>query len=299
MERTLAAEDQVDLERLCKQPGDRILMAAEEGGIERIDARFSGKGYAPHRHDTYALGLTVRGVQTFHYRGAARASLPGQIIVLHPDELHDGGAGTDEGLSYRMLYLPPEDVAEAALSAGQVPELPFVSTPVISDPEFQLALREGLSDLDEPIGSLRRDSLIAALTQCLQRHGGRARLRKSVLHWPGLQRCAEHLRENAVGSVQSEELEAVAELDRFTLARQFKRAFGTSPHRYQVMRRLERARAGIRSGLPLASAAVDAGFADQAHMSRHFKRSYGMTPGHWQRLLHSTDWHTKSDRGCF
>lgn len=263
-------------------------MAPEEGGIERIGARFSGKGYAPHRHDTYALGLTVRGVQTFHYRGEERASLPGQIIVLHPDELHDGGAGTDEGLSYRMLYLPPEDVAAAALSAGCTPELPFVSTPVISDPDFQQALREGLLDLDEPIGNLRRDSLIAALTRCLQRHGGRQGPRKAVLHWPGLQRCAEHLREHAAENVLSEDLEAAAQLDRFTLARQFKRAFGTSPHRYQVMRRLERAKAGIRSGLSLASAAVDAGFADQAHMSRHFKRTYGMTPGHWQRLLETS-----------
>ena len=64
-------------------------------GLERIEAYFGGHGYAPHRHDTYALGLTLSGVQSFAYRRSQRHSLPGGAMVLHPDELHDGHAGTD------------------------------------------------------------------------------------------------------------------------------------------------------------------------------------------------------------
>jgi len=65
-------------------------------------------------------------VQTFQYRGSRRASLPGNIIVLHPDELNDGAAGTESGLSYRMIYVAPEKIADAL---GRRGALPFVADP--------------------------------------------------------------------------------------------------------------------------------------------------------------------------
>lgn len=41
----------------------------------------------------------------------------------------------------------------------------------------------------------------------------------------------------------------------------------------------------IASGLPLAEVVLDAGFADQSHMSRMFKRAYGLTPARWAAAL--------------
>src|SRR5579864_1422486 len=58
--------------------------------IERIEAFFAGRGYAMHRHDTYAIGFTLSGVQSFRYRWSIRNSVPGGTLVLHADELHDG-----------------------------------------------------------------------------------------------------------------------------------------------------------------------------------------------------------------
>lgn len=79
-------------------------------------------------------------------------------------------------------------------------------------------------------------------------------------------------------------VEQITGADRFTLARHFRRAFGTSPDRYRMMRRLELARTAISSGLPLARAAAHVGFADQSHMTRQFKRTYGLTPTRWAVL---------------
>ena len=72
-------------------------------------------------------------------------------------------------------------------------------------------------------------------------------------------------------------------LDRFALARHFRAGLGTSPYRYQVMRRLDRARRLLQNGASLAEAAVTSGFADQSHMTRQFKKAYGISPGRWQR----------------
>jgi AraC-like DNA-binding protein len=79
-------------------------------------------------------------------------------------------------------------------------------------------------------------------------------------------------------------LEQITGLDRFTLARHFRRAFGTSPDRYRTLRRLEIARDAIESGEPLARVAVHAGFADQSHLTRQFKRTYGLTPARWATI---------------
>ena len=51
-----------------------------------------------------------------------------------------------------------------------------------------------------------------------------------------------------------------------------------------MLRRLALARTAIESGRPLARAAAEAGFADQSHLTRQFKRSYGLTPAVWARL---------------
>jgi AraC-like DNA-binding protein len=51
------------------------------------------------------------------------------------------------------------------------------------------------------------------------------------------------------------------------------------------MRRLSRARVLIRKGWSLAEAAAACGFADQSHMTRHFKNAYGLSPGRWTAIM--------------
>src|SRR2546427_383807 len=84
--------------------------------------------------------------------------------------------------------------------------------------------------------------------------------------------------------IRSSELEEVTGLTRYELARQFRSAFGTSPYRYSLMRRLDCARARLRGNRSLADVALAAGFADQAHLSRMFKSTFGVTPARYRAL---------------
>lgn len=272
-----------DLERSCTPPvSDTIRIAPASSGIERIEATFAGDAFEPHRHDTYALGLTMTGVQTFQYRGAQRYSLPGNVIVLHPDELHDGGAATDAGLRYRMLYLPPQLLLDALGQCGG--SLPFITAPVVEDADFRGHIGQALGNLDGPLDGLLLDDLLGQLADGLVRLSVGRSVAGGAPAREAVRRACDYLRAHSGRQVSSEELEAVTGLDRFTLARQFRRTLNTSPHRYLVMRRLERARAMIGSGRSLVDIALDAGFADQAHFTRHFKKSFGMTPGRWAGL---------------
>jgi AraC-like DNA-binding protein len=227
------------------------------------------------------VGITTAGVQTFRYRGSRRVCLPGQLHVLHPDETHDGAAGTNEGFAYRILYIAPQLVRDA-LAGGA---LPFVADPV---PELTPAVRpivSLLADIDEPISDLRCAEIAVGVADSLVSLSGCPDDRETKIDIKAVELVRDYLAAHAREQTPASVLERMVGTDRFTIARHFRWAFGTSPDRYRTGRRLALARAAIESGLPLARAAADAGFADQSHMTRHFKKTYGLTPGHWARAV--------------
>lgn len=271
-------------------------MAGGAPGIERMRAFFRGNAFAPHRHDQYAIGLTTSGVQLFNYRGALRCCLPGQCHILHPDELHDGRAGTDEGFGYRMLYLEPALVQEAVGGGA----LPFVPDP-IREPVRDVrrdARRDAspgarprachelaaLWSLDDRLDELAATDLVSLAVGLLcdaagsrPRGDGRANL-AAVL------RVRDCLMADPARSPGMAALEHTAGIDRWTLARQFRRVFGTSPSRFRTLRQVDGARRLLMQGATLAEAATAAGFADQSHLTRQFKRACGLPPGRWLTL---------------
>jgi AraC-like DNA-binding protein len=251
-------------------------------GIERMQATLHGAAFAPHRHDTYAIGMTLSGVQCFGYRGRPRHCLPGEIHVLHPDELHDGRAGTDAGFSYRILYVDPARVRDAI--GGRA--LPFVAEPVL-----ERGTSRAWSDLwDVPAPTdaadpMARVDLVTRVADLLV-HAATGSMPGPVkVAHDGLRRARDLIAASPAQAHPLHELERAAGLDRWTLARQFRAAFGTSPSRFRTMRQLDLVRRLLQAGVPLAGAAADAGFADQSHMTRQFKRAYGITPGQWMAVF--------------
>ncbi len=120
----------VGLERSCDEAPTDWIRQSSTGGVEFLEAWFQSTAYHKHRHDTYGICLTDAGVQEFDYRGAARISLPGQVSVLHPDELHDGHAGTEAGFGYRLLYVEPALIFDAVrLLSGQRASFRLCATP--------------------------------------------------------------------------------------------------------------------------------------------------------------------------
>ncbi len=253
------------------------------GGVELLQAWFGGRGFARHRHDTYAIGVTETGLQTFDYRGRVERSRPGQVVVLHPDEPHDGRAGGPDGFGYRIVYVDPARIAAAARAiTGRPTALPFVREPVIDHQTLAGAVAATFRFAAE---TLALDALILRLAEGLLEAaaGGSAASRVPRLDHAALARARARL-DACRTVVRSEELEAVTGLDRYELARQFRFVHGTSPYRYSLLRRLDHARDLLRSGLPTVQVALAAGFADQAHFSRMFKLAYGLTPGSYRRL---------------
>lgn len=254
-----------------------------QDGVSRLRAELVGEGHCLHAHDTYALSVTDWGIQESTYRGAVHRSVPGQVLVLHPDEPHDGRGGDGAGFGYRTLYLDPAAVHDAAKAlAGATAALPFVRDPVVRD----AAMWRGICGcFHGEMDPLRSEAIIVSLTRRLLLAGGGRRFRKDTkLASAALDRAAEFLRENAHRTVLSPEVESHSGLSRFELDVQFRRRYGTTPYRYLLLRRLEIARERLLQGVAAADAAAESGFADQSHMTRAMRRAYGFTPARLARL---------------
>jgi AraC-like DNA-binding protein len=262
---------------LCGGAGDRVRIGSGTSGIERLEAHFYGPAFSPHRHDTYAIGITLSGLQSFRFRGAQWHCLPGQYHILHPDEMHDGAAGTDEGFSYRMVYIDPGLIQDALHGSP----LPFVTNPVMDATCRLEAYGVEMWDIDEDIDDVARIELVLAAADLLVGASSGAAGKSCLLALDRLSRVRDLIAACPSERRSMDELERLSGLDRWTLARQFRTAFGTSPGRFRTMRQLDHLRRLLKHGVPLAEASIDAGFADQSHMSRHFKKAYGLTPGAW------------------
>jgi len=273
------------LERSCTGTAAGWLAGPEPvEGVELLHAWLTTEVYQRHRHDTYAVGVTDRGVQVFDYRGSSRVSTRGQVVVLYPDEAHDGRAGTREGFGYRIVYVEPTRLAEAlqGLRGGPGP-LPFVSEAVSANPALARAVEDAFRG---PLDSLSADSIVVDLAEALlgaERGGARpAAVRRVDI--AAVERARQLLDAERTRTVHSSELESITGLTRYELARQFRTVLGTSPHRYLLMRRLALARDLIHAARALVDVACEAGFADQAHFTRVFRSAFGLTPARYRAL---------------
>ena len=246
------------------------------GSVSRIEACFAGAAFAPHRHDTYAVGITLEGVQSFDYRGTARHSLPGHMVVLHPDELHDGRSGDGTRFRYRTAYVAPGDLQQ--ILAGLA--LPFVAGGISEDARLRPAVRALLGDLAHPLDGLELEEALHDLTTALLAITGRETPVR-IANRTAVFRARQYIEENLDRSFQLKDLERATGHDRWQLSRDFRALLGASPYRFLIFRRLDKARRMMFEGRRLADIAQDCGFSDQSHFTRHFRKAFGITPKTW------------------
>ena len=261
------------------------------GDMELLHATYVKHTFRPHAHSGYALGVILEGAQDVRFGKDRHVLMPaGMVAVVNPEVVHSGEAATSEGWTYRMFY-PESDILRriACEIADKDLPTPWFPEAVFEDKALARMLVKLHKTLEDPTTPLieREEGLIHAMAHLITRHAGDP----PTPHRVGRERRAvrlarEFLEAHHDRNVSLEELSVIAGLSRFHLCRVFTREVGISPHAYLNVVRINRARALLRGGANIADAAFDAGFADQSHLSRHFKRSFGVTPGQY-RAVHS------------
>ncbi|NWF78675.1 MAG: helix-turn-helix transcriptional regulator [Chloroflexi bacterium] len=190
-----------------------------------------------------------------------------------------------------QIVIPPGKLAATQRNLEQtVEEYPsLVARIAVSDPLLhQLALAM-LVELQEgpPFGQFYVESLSQMLVTQLLRHytnrteaSGQRKGRSA----PTLRLVLDHIRDNLAQDLSLATVAALAGISPFHFARRFREATGCSLHDYVHEQRLAEARRLLlRKDLTIAAVAALTGFADQSHLSRDFKRRFGVTPGSLRR----------------
>ncbi|WP_119726328.1 helix-turn-helix transcriptional regulator [Thermomonospora amylolytica] len=266
-------------------PVDRAVWKRIEGiqgePLDLMAIRLGRSHYAPHTHAEYAIGACTDGVEVIRYRGERHYSDPGSLVVLEPDEPHTGGPAVDGGMAYRVVYPAGSLLLDGAGQPAERP--PHFRDPIIADPGLAERLRQAHRTLtrgDDPLeGEIR---LLSVLSDLVHRHATWVR--------PVPRRDARDCRRIATAVMERlsaditdpptlAEIATALQMSRYQVLRAFRNAMGMPPYAWLAQYRVHQARLLLERGHRPADAAALTGFADQAHLTRWFRKVLGVTPG--------------------
>jgi AraC-like DNA-binding protein len=256
-------------------------------GVDLLRARFVTHRYSRHAHETFTLGLIEAGVEEFEYGGSLLRAGRGGVALLNPEVVHTGHAAGPAGWAYRVLYPAVDVVTGVAAELGWPRATPFFPETVVYD-ERRARLLLAAHVAAERGDRLASSSLLrAGLAGLLLAHARPAPRGRP----PGaIQRASnavatsrDLLAERMTDPPSLDDLAQATGMSPFALLRAFRSETGLPPHAYLNQLRVRLARRLLDDGLAPAMVAAEAGFADQAHLTRHFKRVVGVPPGAYQR----------------
>lgn len=235
-----------------------------------------------HVHATYVLGVIDSGSILVSVKGRDFVAGPGAVLALSPFTAHRE-LPLSGNWSFRYIY-PSEEIVRRALNArehGAGITLGF-REPVLHDPG--LAERIGVAHAMVQAGDhARMEDTLAGLFHLAARHSTPARdqVRRSEQR---LYAVRDELTRRPQGRITLDDMASIANLSRFRFAHAFRNAFGISPYAYYEQVRIAFAHQLIQQGIDLGAVAFQLGYADQSHMTRHFRRGSFTTPGRLQRM---------------
>jgi AraC-like DNA-binding protein len=241
--------------------------------LDLLHARVT-EPYAPHVHEEYAVGACTAGREVIRYRGTLHYAGPGSVVVLEPGEAHTGAPADPPDFTYRVMY------PAAGLLSDAMGRAPRFREPVIADAGLAAELRWLHAALGLGAEPLECEARLAwLLGELVRRHAspscdfevrGAGRVARLVM---------TQLADQLVSPPALAEIAAETGLSRYQLVRSFRTEVGMPPYAWLAQHRVRMARTLLEQGCRPAEAAALTGFADQAHLTRWFRRVVGVTPG--------------------
>ena len=236
--------------------------------------------FRPHSHDFLVIGLVAEGERLLVCNGESRLIAPGDLIVFGPGDVHGCRQQGEAPFSYISITASPCFLTAAKLRG-----------PVVRDAgaarRFAALVRRLLGVANDGEGPA---NALASLLECL----AGAELSKlpdssmgmTAVHDAAARRAEALLRESLLESVDLRTMAAQEGISEYALIRAYRRRYSITPIQHLISLRTERACGLLAAGELPAEAAREAGFADQAHLTRAFKQRVGTTPAAYRKMVH-------------
>lgn len=250
-------------------------------GIPGVEAMtlFSNHAFPRHSHDHFGIGIMTSGAQRSWSGVGQVESEAGDVIMCNPGEIHDGLPASRAARGWRILYFDPSFIA-GEIAREERGEM--IVPPVVRDPRLSSAVSQLFRDVERAVPDALgvEERLMSCLMLVSQRHrlNGSSSMRTS----PSIASAIQRLDDAPEIPITLADLARLSGVSRFQLLRGFAKEVGTTPHAYLIQRRARLARRYLSAGRSPVEAALLSGFADQSHLTRAFKRHFGVTPARYR-----------------
>lgn len=233
--------------------------------LQEVHHQQAGLEWAPHWHDEWSVGVVLAGCCHCQVGGQPWHLPAGTVMRIAPGTVHTGALLPDAqspAVQVLMWYLPAAWLQQHQLHWPAQSQFAML-------PALAAAGRE-IDSLAQLVGWLQQCShgLAAAPAQPAPRLSAHAR-----------QILTQVRQLVSAGDCTVQSAAAACGISREMLHRHIRRWTGMSPQQYFRTIRINRARTLLLEGCSIADTAEQCGFADQAHFSRWFRRSFGFSPG--------------------
>lgn len=260
-----------------------------DAALPFIEARAVEDGrkvcYAPHCHETFSIGAITAGCSTY-FNGDARERLErGAVVIVNPQAVHACNPIDGHAWSYLMFYVDADwlGALQHELGAGDGGAFTPYSPILSRDPALFAGLTQLYAALLDPqIETLHKQSVAVEFFSHLQQTLAPGPTHPKAKPLRQLQRAADYIADHCTDALRLEDICLAAGLSPSYLIRAFKQHYGMTPHTYLINRRIQRSQHWLRQDRDLAEVALAAGFSDQAHFQRTFKRQLAATPGQYR-----------------
>jgi AraC-like DNA-binding protein len=250
---------------------------AVDGIVEVLHAYFPSHAYPSHTHDAWTVLMVDEGAVQYDLDSREHGLAQSQVSLLPPNVPHDGRSVRPEGFRKRVLYLEPGRLGEGLIGAA-------VDHPDLVDPVLRLRIHQLHDVLVDGQEDLEAQSRLTLIEERLQQHLRNQVVAPAGRRDPGIaQRLRQVLDGHTPAGITLDEASKLVHAHPAHLVRAFTREYGMPPHRYLTGRRVDLARRFLLAGRPPAEVAGLAGFYDQSHLTRHFRRMLGVSPTRFVR----------------
>ncbi|MEM9172666.1 MAG: AraC family transcriptional regulator [Pseudomonadota bacterium] len=253
-------------------------------GVVLFSAPLGMHVHDDHSHDGFSIIVVTGGSKTFRNTGRVSRVSELEIAIANPGEIHGCGPASDAPWSHKTWYVSAAFVQQL-MGETQIPKL---QSPVIRDATIAAGLIEahdGICDgAMDPDAAMIANEALAALFDAYAQTGAKPESDDLTKPQQRTARCIEYMQSNINTGVDLAALASLAGVSRNQLIRDFRRVYQTTPGQYFRLLRLRQAKQSMESGQSLSDVASAAGYSDQSHFIRHFRKAFGVTPKHALKL---------------
>jgi AraC-like DNA-binding protein len=252
-------------------------------GLEFLSAEYTSHEFAPHSHDSYSIGLVQSGALSFKYRSPSDVVPAGNIMIIHPGEVHTGKCIGDQGCVYRMMYIKPEILRDGFSELYAKPPLDlFFRAQNILDRDLARTIFQVHRSFENATLMVfeKESKLMTLMARLISRHASPRLLVKPLRTDKSFVKKAKRFLEDRYDeNVSLKDLAREVNISPYHLLRVFESELGIPPYAYLTQIRIQESKRLLSNGVSIADVAQQTGFCDQSQFTKRFKQIVGTTPG--------------------